>query len=100
MPKLLSMSLKMRNLNLLVVCFKMGDDLTFMMVLTYNLGVKTTSNSMHMEMRFSTLLRARFPWCNIEKATFYTMRTILSIKLEEFMLKILLCCSPCLYLQK
>jgi hypothetical protein len=80
------MSLKMRNLNLLVVCFTMGDALALRMALAFNLVAQTTSNSMPMETRFPALSRARLPWCKIEKDTFYILRTILSIRLEEFML--------------
>jgi hypothetical protein len=59
--------------------FSMGETLTLRMALTFNLEAKTTSNSMPMETRFPTLLRARLPWCKIEKATFYILRTIMSI---------------------
>jgi hypothetical protein len=31
------------------------------------------------ETRFPTLLRAKLPWCKIEKVTFYILKTILSI---------------------
>jgi hypothetical protein len=85
--KLPSMSLKTKNLNLLVVCFIMGDALSLRMELASNLGSKTTSNLMPIETRFPTLLRARLPWCNIEKVTFYILRTIMSIRLEKFMLR-------------
>jgi hypothetical protein len=37
--------------------------------------------------RFLTLLRVSLPWCKIEKVTFYILKTILSIRLEEFMLR-------------
>jgi hypothetical protein len=73
--------------NLLVVCFIMGEALTLRMGLASNIGAKTTSNLMPIETRFSTLLRARLPWCKIEKVTFYIPRTILSIRLEKFMLR-------------
>jgi hypothetical protein len=33
------------------------------------------------------LLRVRLPWFRIEKATFYILQTILSIRLERFMLE-------------
>jgi hypothetical protein len=72
---------------LLVVCFIMGDTLALRMGLASNLGVKTTSNLMPIETRFPTLLRARLPWYKIEKVTFYILKTIPSIRLEEFMLK-------------
>jgi hypothetical protein len=57
------------------------------MELASNLGAKTTSNLMLIETRFPTLLMARLPWCKIEKVTFYNLRTILSIRLEKFMLR-------------
>jgi hypothetical protein len=44
MTKFPSMSLKMKILNLLVVCFTMGDALALRMELASNLGTKTTSN--------------------------------------------------------
>jgi hypothetical protein len=65
----------------------MGDTLTLRMELASNLGAKTTSNLMLIETRFPTLLMARLPWCKIEKVTFYNLRTILSIRLEKFMLR-------------
>jgi hypothetical protein len=65
----------------------MGDALALRMGLASNLGAKTTSNSMPMEKIFPTLLRARLPWYKIEKVTFYILRTILSIRLEKFMLR-------------
>jgi hypothetical protein len=85
--KLPSMSLKMKILNLLIVCFTMGDTLSLRMELASNLGAKTTSNLMPIETRFSTLLRARLAWCKIEKVIFYILKTILSIRVEEFMLR-------------
>jgi hypothetical protein len=66
--------LENENLNLLVVCFIMGDALTLRMGLASNLGTKTTSNLMQIETRFPTLLRARLPWCKIEKVTFYILK--------------------------
>jgi hypothetical protein len=44
-------------------------------------------NLMPIETRFPTLLRARLPWYKIEKVTFYIVKTIPSIRLEEFMLR-------------
>jgi hypothetical protein len=85
--KLPSMSLKIKILNLLVVRFTMRDTLSLRMGLASNLGTKTTSNLMPIETRFPTLLRARLPWYKIEKVTFYILKTILSIRLEEFMLR-------------
>jgi hypothetical protein len=61
----------------------MGDALALRMGLASNLGAKTTSNLMPIETRCPTLLRARLPWCKIEKVTFYVLRTILSIRLEK-----------------
>jgi hypothetical protein len=87
MLKLLSMNLRMKNLNLLVVCFIMGDALTLRMALAFNLGAKATSNLMRIETSFLTLLRARLPWFRIEKVTFYILKTIMSIGLEKFMLR-------------
>jgi hypothetical protein len=57
------------------------------MGLTSNMGAKTTSNLMPIEIRSPILLRARLPWCKIEKVTFYILRTILSIRLEKFMVR-------------
>jgi hypothetical protein len=54
--------------------------------LASNKGAKATSNLMPLRTSFLTLLRARFPWFRIGKVTFYILRTILSTKLEEFML--------------
>jgi hypothetical protein len=50
-----------KKLNLLVLCFIMGDALALSMALASNLGAKTTSNSMPMETRLPILLRARLP---------------------------------------
>jgi hypothetical protein len=77
----------------------MKDTLALRMGLASNLGAKETSNLMPIETRFLTLLRARLPWFRIEKVTFYILKTVLSIKLEEFMQEILSCCSSCLYIQ-
>jgi hypothetical protein len=74
------MNLKMKILNLLVVCFRIGDALALRMGLASNLGAKTTSNLMPIETRFPTLLRVRHPWYKIEKVTFYILKTILCIR--------------------
>jgi hypothetical protein len=37
--------------------------------------------------KISNFVRARHPWFKIEKVTFYILKTILSIRLEEFMLR-------------
>jgi hypothetical protein len=84
--KIVGHELKMKILNLLIVCFTTGDTLALRMGLVSNLGGKTTSNLMPIEIRFPTLLRARLPWFKIE-VTFYVQKTILSIRLEEFMLR-------------
>jgi hypothetical protein len=55
--------------------------------LASNLGAKATSNLMPIETRLITSLRARLPWFKIDKVTFYILKTILSIRLEEFMLR-------------
>jgi hypothetical protein len=48
---------------------------------------KATSNLMALETCFLILSRARLTWFRIGKATFYTLKTILSIRLEKFMLE-------------
>jgi hypothetical protein len=78
--------LRIKNLNLLVICFIMGDALALRMALASNPGAKATSNLMSLETSFLTLLRARLPWFKIESVTFYILKTILNIRLEEFML--------------
>jgi hypothetical protein len=50
-------------------------------------GAKATSSLMPLRTGFLILLRARLPWFRIGKVTFYTIRTILSIRLGEFMLE-------------
>jgi hypothetical protein len=45
------------------------------------------SSLMPLRTGFITLLRAKLQWFRIEKVTFYTLRTIMGIKLEEFMLE-------------
>jgi hypothetical protein len=77
----------------------MGDALALRMALASNMGAKATSNLMPLRTKFLILLRARLLWFRIEMVTFYILKTILSTKLEEFMLKTSLCFSSCLYLQ-
>jgi hypothetical protein len=84
--KIAKHELENENFKLLVVCFIMGDALALRMPLASNKGAKATSNLMPLETSFLILLRARLPWFRIGKVTFYTLRTILSTKLEEFML--------------
>jgi hypothetical protein len=50
-------------------------------------GNKATSNLMPLRTGFLTMLRAMLTWFRIEKVTFYILKTILSTKLEEFMLE-------------
>jgi hypothetical protein len=64
----------------------MGDTLALRMALVSNKEAKATSNLMPLRTSFLTLLRARLPWFRIVKVTFYILRTILSTKLEEFMI--------------
>jgi hypothetical protein len=65
----------------------MGDALALRMALASNLGAKATSNLMPLETSFLILPRTRLPWFRIEKVTFYILKTILSIRLERFMLR-------------
>jgi hypothetical protein len=65
----------------------MGGNLSLRMTLVSNKEVKTTSSLMPLRTSFLTLLRVRLPWFRIENVTFYTLRTILSTKLKEFMLE-------------
>jgi hypothetical protein len=77
----------MKNLNLLVACFTMGDTLTLRMSLVSNKGAKATSSLMPPRTDYLILLRVRLPWFRIERVTFYILRTILSTKLGKFMLE-------------
>jgi hypothetical protein len=65
----------------------MGDTWALRMALVSNKEAKATSNLMPLKTSFLTLLRARLPWFRIGKVTFYILRTILSTRLEEFMLE-------------
>jgi hypothetical protein len=75
------------KLNAKIAEHEIENALALQMGLASNLGAKTTSNLMPIETRFPTLLRARLPWCKIEKVTFYILKTILSTRLKEFMLR-------------
>jgi hypothetical protein len=77
----------MKILNLLVACSIMGDALALRMSLASNKGAKATSNLMPLRTDSLILLRVRLPWFRIERVTFYTPRTLLSTKLEKFMLE-------------
>jgi hypothetical protein len=61
MLKLLSMSLRIKNLNFLVICFIMGDTLALRMALASNMGAKATYNSMCVIC--ALLLRPLFALC-------------------------------------
>jgi hypothetical protein len=63
--------------------FIMGDTLA----LVSNKEAKATSKLMPLRTSFLTSLRTRLPWFWIRKATFYILKTIMSTKLEEFMLE-------------
>ena len=79
-----SMNLKMKNLNLLVVCFIVGDALASRMALVSKRG--TMSNLMPLLKDCLTLLRARLPCLRITRVTFCTLPVIPSTKLGEFIL--------------
>jgi hypothetical protein len=81
--KLMSMRLKMKNLNLLEACFIMGDALGLKMALVSNR--EAMSNLMPLR-NCLTLLRAKLPLFRIMRAIFYILLIILSTKLGEFML--------------
>jgi hypothetical protein len=71
----------MKNLNLLVACFIMGDALALRMSLASNKGAKATPNLIPPRTNCLILLRVRIPWFRIERVTFYILKTILSIRL-------------------
>jgi hypothetical protein len=80
----MSMKLKMKSLNLLEACSKMGDALALRMPLVSN----REAMSSLMPLRIClTLLRAKHPWFRIIRVTFYILLIILSIKSREFMLE-------------
>src|SRR5688572_31988133 len=74
----------MRNLNLLVACFIMGDALALRMALASK--GETMSNLMLLLRNYLTLLRARLPCLRITRVTFCTLPAILRAKLGEFIL--------------
>src|SRR5688572_30960005 len=84
MLKLPSMTWKMKILNLLVVCFIVGDALALRMALASNR--EAMSNSMPLK-DYLILLRARLPCLRITRAIFYILLVILRIRLGEFMLR-------------
>jgi hypothetical protein len=73
----------MKNLNLLVACFIMGDALALRMALVSNRGAMSSLMPIK---DCLILLRARLPWFRIKRVTFYILQTILSIRLGRFML--------------
>jgi hypothetical protein len=77
----------MKILNLLEACFIMGDALALRMVLVSIKGAKATPNLMRPKTNCLILLRVRLPWFRIERVTFYILKTILNIRLGEFMLE-------------
>jgi hypothetical protein len=77
----------MKNLNLIVTCFTIGDALELRMALASNKGANATSNLMPPRTDYLILLRVRLPWFRIDRVTFYILRTILITKLGKFMLE-------------
>jgi hypothetical protein len=73
----------MRNLNLLVACFIMGDALALRMALASNR--ETMTSLMLLLKNCLILLRAKLPCLRIMKVTFYTLLVILRIRSGEFM---------------
>jgi hypothetical protein len=65
----------------------MGDALALRMTLASNKGAKATSSLLPPRTNCLILLRVRLPWFRIERATFYILLTILSIRLGKFMLE-------------
>src|SRR5688500_17429026 len=74
----------MRNLNLLVACFIMGDARALRMALASK--DETMSKLMPLLKNCPTLLRARLPCLRITRVTFYTLPVIPRAKLGEFIL--------------
>jgi hypothetical protein len=74
----------MRNLNLLVACFIVGDALALRMALASNR--ETISSLMALLKDCLILLRAKLPCLRITRAIFYILLVILRIRLGEFTL--------------
>src|SRR5688572_32653291 len=74
----------MRNLNLLVACFIMGDARASRMALASK--GETMSKLVPLLRDCPTLLRARLPCLRITRVTFYTLPVIPKSKLGEFIL--------------
>jgi hypothetical protein len=81
--KIAEHELENENLNLLVVCFIMGDALALKMALVSNRGAMSSLMPLK---DCLTLLRARLPWFRIVRVTFYILQTIPNIRLGRFML--------------
>jgi hypothetical protein len=84
----------MKNFNLLIVCFIMGEALALRMALVSNRGAMSSLMPLK---DCLILLRARLSWFRIMRATFYILLTILSTKLGRFMLENLAIFSPCIH---
>jgi hypothetical protein len=82
--KLMSMKLKMKNLNLLEACSIMGHALALRMASVSN---RKAMSSLLPLRNCPTLLRAKLPRFRIMRAIFYILLIILSIILGEFMLR-------------
>jgi hypothetical protein len=74
----------MRNFNLLVACFIVGDALALRMALASNR--ETISSLMALLKDCLILLRAKLPCLRITRAIFYILLVILRIRLGEFTL--------------
>jgi hypothetical protein len=74
----------MKNLNLLVACFIMGDALALRMALASN---RETMSSLMSLKDCLISLRVKLPWLKITRVTFYILLVILSTRLGEFMLR-------------
>jgi hypothetical protein len=81
----MSMTWKMRNLNLLEACSIVGDAQALRMALASNR--ETMSSLMPLLKDYLVLLRAKLPCLRITRAIFYILLVILRIRLGEFMQK-------------
>jgi hypothetical protein len=80
--KLMSMKLRMKNLNLLEACSIVGDALALRMALVSN---REAMSKLMPPKDCPILLRARLLWLRITRVTFYILLVILSTRLGEFM---------------
>jgi hypothetical protein len=74
---------KMKNLNLLEVCFIVRDALALRMALA---SKRETMSSLMPLRNCLTLSRVRLPWLRITRAIFYILPVIPSTRLGEFIL--------------